>query len=966
MLTLDRPQDANLKDLAASHRMRMRVLPNGPEVELVPGKTTVGSSPRCNIRIQLPGVQPLHCLILDRSSGFSVRRWAGETLINGEPLDESQIQPGDCLQVGPARLEVLSQENTSQCAAPVTSCAESNTSPSTESQSSQIDRNAQAATHLARSRARRLIAALRERQRQLADLNQYVAELEQQAKQVQDDVQLQANQLAEAASLLAESDRKSSDLELAMATLVQNRDGQFQLEIENLKQQLGEAQSQVVELQSQLLTFAGRETESADEIGRLEHDYAELQTRATELTNQVALLSDEVDETWRKNQALQDEVAIGRQREVELNQRVSTLELECARFETHDIETKNQLSAISSERDELAAECGRLREATERLPKIEQHLRDAIADRESTSSELYRALLRLAEEEDKAGYYAALDRAQEAVSAEIERSAREIDDLQSKVEKLQAERQAADEARHAHDRLHAELIEAHQQLAYDKTSLSQELADVRSELKTAKLNEHNANERSAKIEQLEQQLVDMEGAARRSSEELSQLQEELACKQQELCDAAAAVDERETRIAEFAGKETALAERLRQLERELADNLTARDQIAKHCHELTNESEQARLHVKDLMQRVAELEGQLKSAYDSLASVTSAAAAARTCEQPAPGHSSFLSPFQHDEQASAAANPTAAAAGDSSIEAAPSVADSREAELQPPQQGSFIERYAHMFADEPGNEAPLPKSRPEHTPAFVEKSSDIHRNAGITIPVRANGPSSTINNNDEESIEDYMAKLLQRVRGESSTAPEPAVKAKSAAREPVIPMTAPAGFQLDSLGASDAQQLGFHPDPSKRRRSMPAPQTDLEALRALANESARRAISRHAFRKHRRTATTKFIISVLAGATSALLILESGNWLSPEFISGGILLMVGAYWGGDALRVLIESHRVAAKDDTDVEIEELSREIGNSLPIDVDNLAQTTPEHDATPELPTDEVQPPPSAELER
>jgi hypothetical protein len=61
MLILDRTQDADLKQLEVARSVRVRVGPDGPVFELLPGKTTVGSSPRCNIRIQQPGVQPLHC-----------------------------------------------------------------------------------------------------------------------------------------------------------------------------------------------------------------------------------------------------------------------------------------------------------------------------------------------------------------------------------------------------------------------------------------------------------------------------------------------------------------------------------------------------------------------------------------------------------------------------------------------------------------------------------------------------------------------------------------------------------------------------------------------------------------------------------------------------------------------------------------------------------------------------------------
>ncbi|HEX2476076.1 MAG TPA: FHA domain-containing protein, partial [Lacipirellulaceae bacterium] len=75
-------------------------------VDLREGKTTIGSSPRCDIRIQQPGVQPLHCLILCEGDNLSVRRWAAGTRLNGQPFDEARIAPGDCLTVGEAELRI--------------------------------------------------------------------------------------------------------------------------------------------------------------------------------------------------------------------------------------------------------------------------------------------------------------------------------------------------------------------------------------------------------------------------------------------------------------------------------------------------------------------------------------------------------------------------------------------------------------------------------------------------------------------------------------------------------------------------------------------------------------------------------------------------------------------------------------------------------------------------------------------
>src|SRR5688572_3945335 len=110
MLTLDRPQDALLNEHGVARGVGVRVRPDGPPADLPLGKTTIGSSPRCNIRVQQPGVQPLHCLILNQANSLSIRRWAGETLLNGKRIEESGIQSGDVVQVGSVELEFVAPE----------------------------------------------------------------------------------------------------------------------------------------------------------------------------------------------------------------------------------------------------------------------------------------------------------------------------------------------------------------------------------------------------------------------------------------------------------------------------------------------------------------------------------------------------------------------------------------------------------------------------------------------------------------------------------------------------------------------------------------------------------------------------------------------------------------------------------------------------------------------------------------
>src|SRR5262245_57524730 len=105
MLLLDRQPGATVPPRGETNRpgrtasgIQLRLRTDGRVVELLPGKTTIGSSPRCNVRIEQPGVQPLHCLIVEASEGMRVRSWVANTTLNGMPFDESALAIGDCLK----------------------------------------------------------------------------------------------------------------------------------------------------------------------------------------------------------------------------------------------------------------------------------------------------------------------------------------------------------------------------------------------------------------------------------------------------------------------------------------------------------------------------------------------------------------------------------------------------------------------------------------------------------------------------------------------------------------------------------------------------------------------------------------------------------------------------------------------------------------------------------------------------
>jgi hypothetical protein len=256
------------------------------------------------------------------------------------------------------------------------------------------------------------------------------------------------------------------------------------------------------------------------------------------------------------------------------------------------------------------------------------------------------------------------------------------------------------------------------------------------------------------------------------------------------------------------------------------------------------------------------------------------------------------------------------------------------------QSTSYIERYAHLFADDNATNEKSAATAPSQPLGGGVQNS---RNTSAASP--STPPAHASSDGDEESIEQYMNKLLQRVRGQSagpaaSQAPRTANVPKAPlAHQPMTtgqPAGATTGEPSSPSGSAFAWAASF--GAGRQKSSTPAPKTDLEALRALANESARRAISRHALRKLRRNALTKTIVSTLAGVTSLWLILESAHWRSLQCITAGVALLVAAYWAGQTYRTLLESLREKAYDEEDG-LEESTPAFHSPLPIDVDKPA---------------------------
>lgn len=1040
-------------------RVHLRQRANGQLVELPPGKTTIGSSPRCNVRIQQPGVQPLHCLIVHAPEGMTVRSWARDTELNGVSFEESALGVGDCLRLGPVELEVIDP----QAQLPATAAQEVAIPETVGAGQFRAGRD------LARTRSRKLLEILRRERTSQGELRQQVSDLQQAVRQGG-----------------AERDSISGKLESALAELAAARQ-QFsefkglEVERDKLAEQNQELGFEIGELSVRINELAHGQAMAAKDRQQLANDYAamneqhrqlaeeksRLQNEVRELTNQQSAVCGERDELRRQNDQLQTEIrALSAERVALSDDRAAICQernelqeyneqLQACLAQVHEeksamavgsltvIEQRDLLSqqndqlqariaglteenaALVADKQVFSVELTQLHNENQRLVELERETRAAVASRESASAELYNALLQIAELQERIDKNYAAVAAYDSLNNEHEQLIQEVDQLKAQVTRQDEERAAVESAWQALSDEAAGLSESQQRLAGDNSKLLASLDDVRQQL-----------------EQTRQDNLALAGT-------VTALERELAAKQPAESAAAAAIAESER---QFSDRARQFAETAGALEQRLAAALDVQNSLGRavdewqhRCAEVESVSAEQSRRILALEAQVAVAEARAAEAlaaqptdhakspvasdwngatpaaapinwsparresvsHDTPSASSAAnvfaqsstdepesgdapwggssppgdewrsmradiAGAGQAADESSPwsGQSSGKAPIAGnafgDSEASGASQPEptnwlaslGANSPDEPGEEAASFAAQQESFDAPAgpegdaakrtQSTSFIERYSHMFAgDGPANDEPkLPFT--QQGPA-AEAATSKPRVMGDDRSGGNESPSAK--SDEEESIEQYMAKLLQRVRGDSSsnasdvvqpTAPPlktQVVINHSGARMRTAPLAPPAASseagetiqavpEIDGLANCEA---------AKRKATTPAPATDLGALRALANETARRDISRHELRKHRRNAVTKVIVSTLAGVTSLWMMLDSPDWRDIQFITACVSLLVAAIWAGETYRTLLESLRAAAYDGPDSGVYGSDSEIQPpALPIDVE------------------------------
>ncbi|MBN2296091.1 MAG: hypothetical protein JXM70_26910 [Pirellulales bacterium] len=174
--------------------------------------------------------------------------------------------------------------------------------------------------------------------------------------------------------------------------------------------------------------------------------------------------------------------------------------------------------------------------------------------------------------------------------------------------------------------------------------------------------------------------------------------------------------------------------------------------------------------------------------------------------------------------------------------------------------------------------------------------------------VRSSKPVEDTEDDGEESLDSYMARLMDRVRNVSSPSGSTAVSASTPVRHSggTSRTGASENKKVQSNEFQPAQKIDYAETAKtdKLEKIMPrgvAPEREmsLSSMRELANVSAHTAINRHAKRQYRHAARSKLLVTGIGLISGAILM--SIWWLSGErgliFHAGMAAFMVALFWG---------------------------------------------------------------------
>ncbi len=237
----------------------------------------------------------------------------------------------------------------------------------------------------------------------------------------------------------------------------------------------------------------------------------------------------------------------------------------------------------------------------------------------------------------------------------------------------------------------------------------------------------------------------------------------------------------------------------------------------------------------------------------------------------------------------------------------PVVSDSPVSEGREPH---FPDSLRHLYRDQPieqmaGESTDASDSIDSSYEADRSGTVEDQTNALISPTSNAGANSVKRGSDEEESIEDYMQRLLHRVRGGAENSPTeiksaPTTPSPTGPAKPRSRIAASMGLDKPdseiSLPEEKLNEELFVP-----RQQAPEQRNDLVALRELANTNARRAITRSDMRRTNSAFFVKLGVTALAVSSAAALFMFNGLTLNAPFVGMLAAVIVAVLWGYDCV-----------------------------------------------------------------
>ena len=847
-------------------------------------KCTIGSARGCTLRLRGYGIEPLHCLILAGRNGTVIRRNSPRTYLNGGTFQDAELKAGDILRVGPVELAVVA------CPKAVSS---------SQSSSTIRQQPVQEPAELADLK--------REQQRLTSELATMGEELRAAREQLKQARQDNGEPSAENTRLVTQLREQYAE---ALQRFLDQRAAALIRE-EELQDELNRAQQHA---QDEDTRFAQREAAWQKQLEDQRQDVSALQQAMTSIHDQRAqeraAAGAERQQLEEKVATLKGLLQEARQQAPERKPTDGNLlDEQAAELAARLADRELALAHRGAELVELRQQVVRLGEADLRVRQLEEKLQLAAlaqqAEREAWQQEkssLEAAKSDLVACQRSVEFQAALD--QEAM-ARCESLEKQITELQTRLQQaLSSQTAAQTTVDQAAAQMHEQQIQRWQseshtwqlqaeeingQLRDMKQLCSQQETEI-AEFKAAAHSDQVALSESQAVEalrsQLEMQRQELAEARLQFQQEqahLARVLAETSSREEVLAHFEAELREREA-AGEHARAEQAsaleersqlIASQIEQFEaeqaafsRQQATIIQQMSSLEDRVQELTTASESRTTNSPFVIPRLddSSLRGGLEQATQPYVRAGSALGAEATICM------TQLMDLRQPRVAAEAppepvAEPTAEPAVEPAVEPAAGEVNSVVNRLMQAGLWKGDESDPQEHA-EPAAEEPAPVKPAYTPPTFLDQAAEMVRQeelagtanqqADVAPPQATSLPQHVASSppaggaEDDDSIEQYMNRLLSRVRGDAApSASVPLVREEEADQEPSEEI-APVEVE------KPAEPKEYVP------RAAPEQPERLSLMRELANSAAQSAIHTHARQHQKRETKAKSLVALLS------------------------------------------------------------------------------------------------------